>query len=261
MKDLNSVKCFVFDLDGTIYLSQKLIDGIKEKLDFLREKGKKIVYLTNNSTYSIKSYNATLKSLGILTDKDLVVSSNSATMGYLKENGLTKNIYLIGTKDLKEEYRENGFSLCFKNPSTVVVGYDVNLNYDQLSIATDSIIKGANFVATHGDLACPYKDKLKPDVGSFVALLETATEKKALAVCGKPSKIMGDYLKNLLSLQSEEICMVGDSLFSDIPFGQINGFYTILVLSGKTTLKEYEEYKKVHGEVDLVLGGVKDIKL
>ena len=55
--------------------------------------------------------------------------------------------------------------------------------------------------------------------------------------------------------------MVGDSLFSDIPFGQINGFYTILVLSGKTTLKEYEEYKKVHGEVDLVLGGVKDIKL
>ena len=48
-KGLHDAEAFLFDLDGTLYLGDRLIDGAVETLGFLRQQGKRIVFLTNNS--------------------------------------------------------------------------------------------------------------------------------------------------------------------------------------------------------------------
>ena len=47
---LQKTKYFLLDLDGTLYLENKPIGDMKNTLKFLREQGKKLVYLTNNSS-------------------------------------------------------------------------------------------------------------------------------------------------------------------------------------------------------------------
>ena len=39
MEKLENIKCYLLDMDGTIYLGNKLIDGAREFLEKLKEKG------------------------------------------------------------------------------------------------------------------------------------------------------------------------------------------------------------------------------
>ena len=49
MEKLKNIKCYLLDMDGTIYLGNELIDGAKEFLEKLKEKNIKYIFLTNNS--------------------------------------------------------------------------------------------------------------------------------------------------------------------------------------------------------------------
>ena len=55
MKNLNQIKLYCLDMDGTIYLDDVLIPNVIETLNFLREKAR-IVFLTNNSSKSKDAY-------------------------------------------------------------------------------------------------------------------------------------------------------------------------------------------------------------
>ena len=50
MEKLENIKCYLLDMDGTIYLGNKLIDGAREFLEKLKEKGIRYIFLTNNSS-------------------------------------------------------------------------------------------------------------------------------------------------------------------------------------------------------------------
>ena len=45
MKDLKDIKCYLLDMDGTIYLGNELIDGAKEFLEKLKEKNIRYIFL------------------------------------------------------------------------------------------------------------------------------------------------------------------------------------------------------------------------
>ena len=56
----NSIACkydgFIFDLDGTIYLENKLIDKADEVINKIHNNNKNIVFVSNKTTGSIKDY-------------------------------------------------------------------------------------------------------------------------------------------------------------------------------------------------------------
>ena len=64
------------------------------------------------------------------------------------------------------------------------------------------------------------------------------SSQKEPTVVGKPAAFMLDYIKNKFGLRSDQICMVGDRLDTDILFGKDGGLRTMLVLSGVTTEEE-----------------------
>ncbi len=255
-KDIKNVKAFLFDLDGTIYLGGKLIDGAKETLEQLRNSGKKVLFLTNNSSKSVADYLAKLQKMGITDNVADICSSSLSTIAYLKKRNLQHGVYLVGTKSLRKEFIAHGIELVEENPKTVVLGYDTELTYEKLCKLTRFIVKGAGYIATHEDINCPAEDVYLPDIGSMMALVEKSIGRLPDVICGKPRQAMAEYVQDLLGLEAWEIAMVGDRLMTDIAFGINNDFVSVLVLSGESTK---EMLDKSGLEPSYVLGSVKDI--
>lgn len=59
--NINDIKCFLLDLDGTVYIDGKLIAGAKQAIERMRKQGR-VVFLTNNSSVTKDRY---VKSLTI----------------------------------------------------------------------------------------------------------------------------------------------------------------------------------------------------
>jgi arabinose operon protein AraL len=78
-------KGFIFDLDGTAYRSDKLIPGADEVIQLLREKGRKVVFLSNKPIQTREDYAAKLTRLSIPTQPDEVINSSFVMTHYLKK--------------------------------------------------------------------------------------------------------------------------------------------------------------------------------
>ena len=50
---LTDIKLFLFDMDGTIYLGDRLFPFTKPLLARIRETGRQYMFLTNNSSKSV----------------------------------------------------------------------------------------------------------------------------------------------------------------------------------------------------------------
>ena len=54
--NLKSKKLYLLDMDGTLYLDDRLFDGAEEFLSHIRETGGRYVFLTNNSSKGRDSF-------------------------------------------------------------------------------------------------------------------------------------------------------------------------------------------------------------
>ena len=253
---ISKVKCFLLDLDGTVYLDGDLIGDMKNTLNKIRKSGRKIVYLTNNSSKSLDDYIVRLKNIGIWEEGDVMYSSAVAAYEYINTYHKGKSVYVLGTESLKRELKAQGVNVVEDSADIMLLGYDTELTYDKLCKACLSLRNGALYVATHPDVNCPGKVIPLPDAGSFMKLIESSVGRLPDVICGKPEKNMGDLIMGRFGLKGEEIIMVGDRLYTDIKFGINSGFNTLLVLSGETSIKDYEESGL---KVTLVLDTLNDV--
>lgn len=259
MKKLREKDVFLLDMDGTIYLGNQLIDGAKEFLDTIKEKGKRYIFLTNNSSNNKSNYVDKLKGLGINATEDEVFTSGEATTMYLKDKKEGARVYLLGTKALEEEFEKEGFIIekeRNKDVDYVVLGFDTTLTYEKLWGACEYIAKGVEYIATHPDFNCPLpNDKFMPDAGAMAALIEASTGKTP-KVIGKPNKETIEGIQLKYKLDKENMVMVGDRLYTDIKMGKVAGITSVLVYSGET--KE-EDYKNSETRADYVFNSVQNM--
>ncbi|MCC5910453.1 MAG: HAD-IIA family hydrolase [Clostridiaceae bacterium] len=259
MKNLKDKNVYLLDMDGTIYLGDELIDGSKQFLETLKEKGKRYIFLTNNSSKNKEAYVDKLNKLGIQASTEEVFTSGEATTMYLKKQKEGAKIYLLGTKALEEEFEREGFILekeRHKDIDYVVLGFDTTLTYEKLWTACEYIAEGVVYIATHPDFNCPLpNNKFMPDAGAMAALIEASTGKTP-QVIGKPNKEVVGSIASKYGLNKEDMVMVGDRLYTDIKTGINAGITSVLVYSGET--KE-EDYKNSEIRADYAFNSVKDM--
>lgn len=256
-EQLKKIDCYLFDMDGTIYIERELIDGAKETIDFLREQGKKVIFLTNNSSVSAKYYVNKVNGLGIDCTINEIYTSGNATTEFLNSKYKDKTVYLVGTNELKKEFERANIKLVEENPDIVCLAYDKELTYKKLVKATRYINGGAIYIATHPDINCPAKPFYEPDIGSFMALIEKSTGKKPSTICGKPYAPIAEGIEKRVGMPANKIAMVGDRLMTDIRFGNLNNFTSVLVLSGETNM---DMYNSTDIEAKVILNSIFDIK-
>ncbi|HEY8419165.1 MAG TPA: HAD-IIA family hydrolase [Clostridia bacterium] len=231
---LKQAELFLLDMDGTIYLEDKALDGAVEAIKKLKSQNKKICYLTNNSSKSAEQYLIKLKNLGFDARLEEILTSGIVAADYISRFYKNKSIYLFGTDELKKEFLANGLNLTEDNPDLVVIGFHTKMTYAELDLACKFIRQGKTFFATHPDKNCPARDGFMPDVGSFLSLIYTSTGRRPSKIFGKPYKYMVNYLNKKYSATPSKIAMVGDRLSTDIKFANKFGMISVLVLSGET---------------------------
>lgn len=260
LERLRKIKCFLFDMDGTINLGNELIPGMEGFFERLTAAGKSYYLLTNNSSRSHEHYVNKMRGMGVPVVKDNVLISTDALISFLEQEKPGASLFVLGTNQLLGNIREAGFKLTERledKTDYVVVGFDQELTYNRLAIACRLIDRGVPYFATHPDVRCPIEGgEFIPDTGAMLALIKTATGKDVALIFGKPYKYMVDVVLKRTGFSKEEIAMVGDRLSTDIAFGLNNGILSILVLTGEADLADVAE-----GDIkpDIILPCASDI--
>ena len=226
-------KCFVFDLDGTVYLGDEPIHGT---VDFIRRSWarREIFFLTNNTSKNLDDYVRKLARIGITVGVERILSPLLPLVDYLDEQAI-RRLYPVGNASFQNYLKARLPGIEFTAGAScqaVVLGYDTELTYAKLA---DSCLllqrPEVRFLSTHPDLVCPSPQGPLPDAGSFVKLYEAATGRVPEIVFGKPNTLILSPL--LKCFAREEMVMVGDRLSTDKQLAENAGIDFILVLSGE----------------------------
>lgn len=242
LEQLKKIKCFLFDMDGTINLGNTLIPGMDVFFQKLRQAGRDFYLVTNNSSKGHEHYVEKMGRMGIEVARENVLISSDAFVYYMQQLKPGARLFVLGTEELKKTVREAGFkvtSTLEEGADFVVVGFDMSLNYENLTIACRLVDRGVPYVATHPDVRCPIEGgEFIPDCGAMLELIKTATGKSVQEITGKPYHYMVDLITAKTGYKREEIAMVGDRLATDIAFGLNNNILSVMVLTGEATLED-----------------------
>jgi NagD protein len=255
-------KGFIFDLDGTVYRSDRLIPGADIVIRLLRERGRKIVFLSNKPIQTREDYASKLTRLGIPTLSDEVINSTFVMTNYLKKIAPQARLFVVGETPFIEELRRAGFKITDEPEKVeyVVVALDRTFDYGKLNIAFQAIRLGAHFVATNPDRTCPVEGGEIPDCAGMIAAIEAVTGKKVEIIVGKPSPVMVQTALEVMGLRPEDCILIGDRLETDIKMGRESGMATGIVLTGVTDEKTLEGIKHTSLQPDFVFQSIADVE-
>ncbi len=254
---------YIFDLDGTIYLGERLLPGAERVIGELRATGKGVMFLSNKPIETRYDYAAKLTRLGIPTDVSSVINSSFVLGQYLRSHAPDCLCYVIGEQALLDDLDEAGIRYTLEPEDLdyqvdyVVMAFDRTFHYGKLNRALQCVRRGARLIATNGDRTCPLENGEIPDAGGIIGAVEGTTGKKVELIVGKPSPITVEVALGVLKVAPERCLMVGDRIETDILMGKRFGLATALVLTGVTSQATLEASEIIP---DYVLDSVADIR-
>lgn len=242
--DLSKKRLFLLDMDGTIYLGDRLFEGTAAFLEQIRTQGGRYLFATNNSSRSVSAYIDRLAGMGIASRKEDFLTSVDALIWYLRGNYDDTLIYAFGTETFRQQLQEAGFRVTDRredNIGLLVCGFDTELTFRKLEDACILLGQGVDFLATNPDWVCPTAWGSVPDCGSVCEMLFRATGRRPKFI-GKPQPDMAKLAMERWGYTPEETVMVGDRIYTDIACGVNAGIDTAFVLSGEGVEADIEKY-------------------
>lgn len=216
----------LLDLDGVVYVGDRLLPGARRALRRLRERGTTLRFLTNDPRPTRDEVVARLERLGVAASVQEVVTCGWSTAVCLREAGLAP-AYVVGSDGLRRELdRAGGRGTDGNDAEAVVVGCDECVSYPHIKRAARLIRQGARFVATNDDPTFPTPEGPAPATGTIVAAVRAASG-TAPHVVGKPHPAM--FEAALGDRDPAAAVMVGDRLDTDIRGARRMGMSALLL--------------------------------
>ena len=259
MNELTNKRLFLLDMDGTLYLDDRLFPGAADFLAKIRACGGKYLFLTNNSSKGVDAYVAKMTRLGVpaapadfLTSVDALIVFLERTYGAAVKK---KKMYVVGTRSFCAQLAAAGFLLTETpddDTELLILGFDRELTYRKLEDACRLLVRGGqksdarqaknalpavDYYATNPDWVCPTAFGSVPDCGSMAWMLEKATGRLPKFI-GKPEPEMALLAMAQCGCSAAETLLIGDRLYTDIACGNRAGVDTAFVLSGEGTLAD-----------------------
>ncbi|MGC9059040.1 MAG: HAD-IIA family hydrolase [Candidatus Aenigmatarchaeota archaeon] len=220
---LKSFDTFIFDLDGTFWWYPKVVDGGKEVYERLLDLNKNVIFVSNFTFLDRDGIVKTLKKNGIEVKKEQIITSSYVASKVLKN----QRVYPIG-KGLESELRKNGVKIeKSENANCVVIGHDINYNYQKGKIALKILLKGGKFYTTAYGRTWIFKNEFVPGTGLITAGLEYCSGKKPIML-GKPSSFM---LKEVKKIVKGRVIYFGDEKV-DVEVAKKSKFFPVFIKSG-----------------------------
>jgi glycerol 3-phosphatase-2 len=227
----------LLDLDGCLWVGDDACDGAVDAVTALREAGAKVLFLTNDVRHAPEDFVRKLWRLGFQASLAEVVTVGAALQFHLSGRDRT-SAFVVGSQALIDHVAEAGLRILNRTPfatraDVVVLGAHEDLSYDELRIATQAVLRGAELVAATRDRTFPMPDGPWPASGAVLAAVETATGRTADLVVGKPEPAMYEAARDRLG--PGRILAVGDLLEVDVAGARRAGLDSALVLTGGTS--------------------------
>ncbi len=239
---LNEKELYIFDMDGTIYLGYNVFPFAIRFINNLRKNGKKVLFFTNNASHTTDFYVGKLTKLGFSPTREEIMTSGDVTIEFLRHHRPGKSVYLVGTDELVENFREAGINMLNGDEDKadiVITSFDTSLTYQKLDNACRLVRGGAEYLSTHPDFNCPTETGFIPDSGAIAAFV-TASTGKTPTYFGKPYRETVEMISEATGIARDKMCIFGDRLYTDIALGKKHGVCAVLVLSGETTPEDVD---------------------
>ena len=231
----NRIRHLIIDMDGVLWRGEQPIEGLEAFFEMASDKKIGFVLATNNASRTPESYVRKLSQFGVDIPAECILTSAQAAAAYLGDQAPPgAPVYALGMEGLREALLERGFRLVEEGAEYVVVGWTVDLSWQQLAAATVQIRQGARFIGTNPDVTFPSEAGLMPGNGAVLAALEAATGIQPVVV-GKPHPHLYQEAMLRMAGSPKNTAVIGDRLDTDIAGGARMGMFTILVLSGIST--------------------------
>lgn len=227
------------DLDGVAYRGHEPIDGAAAGLGAARERGMRVVFVTNNASREPESVAGQLSGLGIPTEPHEVMTAAQAAARLLTERlAPGASVLVVGGAGLLTAVRAAGFVVVTSAddaPDAVVQGFAPEVGWAQLAEAAYAVERGAWHVASNLDLSLPTARGMAPGNGSLVGAVRSATGVTPDSA-GKPSPAM--YRMAVERAGARDVLVVGDRLDTDLAGARAGGFAGLHVLTGVSSARD-----------------------
>jgi phospholysine phosphohistidine inorganic pyrophosphate phosphatase len=223
------LEAILIDLDGVLYVEDEVIDGAREAVERLRDRGLAMRFVTNTTARSRDSTLQKLSRLGFWVAEHELVTPAAVAVKLCSEHGY-RRVALIMNEEVKRDFA--GFDEGNEAEAVIIGDLGSAFGYDVLNHAFRQVMNGAELIALQKNRYWMRADGLSLDVGPFVAAIEFATGQQA-SVVGKPARRFFDGVLVDLGVRAGAAAMIGDDVESDICGALHAGLAAILVRTGK----------------------------
>lgn len=256
---LDGTDSFLFDCDGVLWDGRGAIPGSLETVIKLKNAGKRVFYITNNSSRTREQYLQKCKKFGYPATVDEIVCTAYIAALYLKNINFRDKVFVVGNPAMGTELDLQGIRHTGIGPmpmkgsqddwidleidpeiKCVLVGFDGDLSYLKiLHAATYVQNPKVLFLGTNEDTHLPVTNSTVriPGTGTMVAAVKYPAQREPI-ILGKPERSMFEQLQKEHNLDPKRCVMVGDRIPSDIGLAKNCGLRSLLVLTGVTAASD-----------------------
>ncbi|MCZ8513885.1 HAD-IIA family hydrolase [Paenibacillus filicis] len=227
------IKVYFFDLDGCIYLGNKLALGVKSLLHELDRNHIQYSFITNNSRQTAREIAEKLKNFGLDVAATKIIPVTDVIGKYLKEKFGTVSVKTVGSANLNYAIAIEGHRIIpledKEKTDVIVVGRDVDFTYEKLQKISEEVGRGSLVIGTNSDLYHPGEGGKKiPETGAIIAAIQAVTG-TTIEYIGKPEPYLFLHGLRMYGTKPDSCVMIGDNLDTDILGGRRVGMKTVWV--------------------------------
>ena len=212
-----------------LWTGDEPIDGSADAVRELRDRGDRVIFLTNNSSRPVGDYVAKLEEMGVPCELEDVITSAQAAATLVDEGATALVCAGVGTE---EALRERGVRTIREGDAdAVVVGWHREFDFERLKAAAAAVARGARLIGTNDDATYPMPGGERvPGGGALLAAVAYAAGAEP-EVAGKPNQPMADLVAERVGKVD---VVVGDRPSTDGLLAKRLDARFVLVLSGVT---------------------------
>ena len=266
---LRPVAGFMFDVDGTLILSNRalggytLLPGADETLRTLKERKIPFVALTNGSAYPPAEQAAKLRALGLPIDDEAMLTPSSIAADLMVRHGVGR-VLLLGTPGVGYCLAEAGIEIVVPTDpaadqvDAIYVGWHPDCGMHDIHVACGAIWNGAKlYVASNVPFFASSTGKA-PGYSYVITAAIRKLTRAPMILTGKPSLDALRFVARKLDVPMKSLAVVGDDPLVEIVMARRAGAMAFGVTTGTTSAEEWAQQPPIK-RPHRILGGVADV--
>jgi len=266
---LGDIGGFMFDVDGTLILSDRSLGGYKalpgaaDVLKTFRKRGMPFVILTNGSAYPPVEQAGKLRKLGLPIEDEEMLTPSSVAADLMHRRGV-KSALVLGTPGVGYCLEEVGIKIKFFDQKgadqvdAVYVGWHPDCGMKDIEVACNAIWNGAKlYVASDVPFFASAAGRSMGYSHAITAAIRKLT-RAPMIVTGKPSLNALRFVAKKLGVPMKRVAVIGDDPAVEVVMAHRGGATSFGVTTGFNKAADWAAQPANH-RPDRLLKGVGDL--